>query len=607
MASSAETILFEVKTKADTEGLVAVGRKLDSLEKSYRDFEKRSQITSDQLQNATLEASRLGSSASSSAEDMGELSESVSTTSNQLAFELVQGAQDAQFGLAGVANQVPLVAEQFGRLKSETGSTTSALGELLSTFIGPTGLLAIGTLGLQALPAIRRFFSGMEEGASAAKKQVDDLAQATDSVVDVEGNLPTGQLNEQEAKQLRDAVREQNRQIERQLEFARRLRTAFERVREVQGRIEGLETGFETLPEKGQEQVTDQLETQRAILQDRSNQLEQLKAQSQDILGVQIEYENQLLNVGDQLGQRLQIQKGIKTALDRRLVTLRREERQLQRLRELANQYGVQLIETDLPQPRDLQQIERVEAAPVENAQNLEETIQNVELVGHAAQTQFEAVGDAQDNNNDKLARSIRLASQLGATMIQAAKGSEKEWNQVLGQILTTVGSIVGITMPGLGAGIAGVGTLLGSFDEGGYTGDLASDDVAGVVHGGEYVMSAEATRGNVAEMHAIHEAMRGGISVDRVLEISGLPGYASGGHVAEISAMTQPVTSTSSESASTGQGQNTEALRSELRALRKDVRALADRPNIIHVGRRGSKDIVEAGQEEIDRKNSGL
>lgn len=57
-----------------------------------------------------------------------------------------------------------------------------------------------------------------------------------------------------------------------------------------------------------------------------------------------------------------------------------------------------------------------------------------------------------------------------------------------------------------------------GTFAEGGYTGDGGKYAPAGVVHAGEYVFSAAATRGNVAYLNGLHQTLRG---------------YASGGFVA--------------------------------------------------------------------------
>lgn len=70
----------------------------------------------------------------------------------------------------------------------------------------------------------------------------------------------------------------------------------------------------------------------------------------------------------------------------------------------------------------------------------------------------------------------------------------------------------------GLLSGVfSGIGDMLG-FASGGYTGHGAKDQVAGVVHAGEYVINAEATKRNFAMLEAIN---------------SNKPGYQEGGYVA--------------------------------------------------------------------------
>lgn len=64
---------------------------------------------------------------------------------------------------------------------------------------------------------------------------------------------------------------------------------------------------------------------------------------------------------------------------------------------------------------------------------------------------------------NQNLARSIQMASQLGATLIQAAEQGGASFAQVFGAILQTVGGIVGFSNPVAGAALAGGGTLIGS------------------------------------------------------------------------------------------------------------------------------------------------
>jgi hypothetical protein len=84
------------------------------------------------------------------------------------------------------------------------------------------------------------------------------------------------------------------------------------------------------------------------------------------------------------------------------------------------------------------------------------------------AEEATEDVKNAQEGTNQQIAQSIRLAGNLGETLIQAAKGADREWNEVLGTIIQTVGSIVGKKNPAAGAGISVFGQIISAFQHGG-------------------------------------------------------------------------------------------------------------------------------------------
>jgi myosin heavy subunit len=121
---------------------------------------------------------------------------SASSTANNLTFELTNQLQDMRAaGLRGATNAIPMISEQFLRLKNQAGSTTGALSQMLSTFTGPTGILAIGTLGLQALPSVIDFFSGVREEAEKTSEEVKNLKEATDQLITgFESELPDFQI-----------------------------------------------------------------------------------------------------------------------------------------------------------------------------------------------------------------------------------------------------------------------------------------------------------------------------------------------------------------------------------------------------------------------------
>lgn len=104
----------------------------------------------------------------------------------------------------------------------------------------------------------------------------------------------------------------------------------------------------------------------------------------------------------------------------------------------------------------------------------------------------------------------------------------DKLLNNLLDAIFQVGGAFGGM---GGGGGILGmIGSLLG-FAKGGYTGDGAASQVAGVVHGGEYVMSKPAVdRLGVGYLDALHNAAKG-------YKQGGYVGYQAGGYVPRVHA----------------------------------------------------------------------
>lgn len=563
--AATETILFEVAVQADdssTREVQKVDDQIESLEKSFADLQERSEITGDQLQNATV----IG--AKDAQKSMEDLSRTVGSTSNQLAFTLVEGAQDAQFGLAGLANQIPQAAEEFGRLKTQTGSTTGALTSLLQTFTGPTGLLAIGTLGLQALPSILELFSGIEEGAedaSEATKQFESVLQSRLSSLADERQL--GQVNtiidnlEQRLQELRDSqLPDDELVIGFQTEEGEFLRSE--------------EAGLS--PPEGATPVTaaDRIEQIRGELERVREKREQIKREI-----------------------------GRANALRRAGVELAADE---------ADAEGggdFEFPETDAgPPARRAPTADPRSFMPSED--ELEDQVRDVEL--EPLTRSAKEAGDTLDRAvAQQLSSAIQLTFQLGESLATAFQKGEVEANELLGQILQITGSALSLLGPQgqvAGAVLSGFGGLLGAFDEGGYTGDLPTDQVAGVVHGGEYVMSAEAVQGQVSEVHAVHELMKGGFSLDRILEVSGVPGYADGGLVAgDVAAMTQPVVSIDRSGGQ--QSSDTAALRRSMnrigRLIQDQTERLAAVERSVVVDRSTSRQIQDAAELEVELNRS--
>lgn len=127
----------------------------------------------------------------------------------------------------------------------------------------------------------------------------------------------------------------------------------------------------------------------------------------------------------------------------------------------------------------------------------------------------------------DAIGSLIRAVGRLGDSLIDLAL------NQMVQGLF---GAVMGGGL-GVGRGLTGSATYgfsgngiwgLNGFARGGYTGDGAASRIAGVVHGGEYVFSAAATRRiGVERLEGLHQRARG---------------YAAGGFVEPVANSNEPM-----------------------------------------------------------------
>jgi DNA repair exonuclease SbcCD ATPase subunit len=103
------------------------------------------------------------------------LGSSASSAASQLSIDLTQSAQDAAFGIENLAASAPFLAEQFGRVRRETGSFTGALSDIGSALMGPTGIIAGFTLLLTYKDSIISFFQSIGDSMSEAASEADEL------------------------------------------------------------------------------------------------------------------------------------------------------------------------------------------------------------------------------------------------------------------------------------------------------------------------------------------------------------------------------------------------------------------------------------------------
>lgn len=196
-------------------------------------------------------------------------------------------------------------------------------------------------------------------------------------------------------------------------------------------------------------------------------------------------------------------------------------------------------------------------------------------------------------------------APAAAATSIATAGGS------ALAGVAAAVGAIAAI--------IAAIAAVRG-FEKGGYTGGKRSDQVAGVVHGGEFVMTQKAVRGQQKPFYALMRALEQGLDPNELmlflamkgmninanpLRIAGF-GFQEGGFAAAATSLRMPDSFGSSHRDSTIRTDaGVESLRAELRGLRSELRSLADAPRAVVVSRRTQADLVRGGSEYIEGRRS--
>lgn len=236
MARSA-TIILEAQTADARQELDRLGSDLEQVEVEAAEAGSGFERLSSQATTEMIEARQAADRMSSSMRSMG----GASSTATDLTFELTNQIQDMQAaGIRGATNALPMMFEQFSRLQNQAGSTTGALSTMLGTFTGPTGILALGTLGLQALPAIVDFFGGIADSASEARDSVDDLKSASEGLIEgFSQDLPTFEITDpEEARGLQQGLQQS---IEGRQQVIEDLRAALEA--EDAGEVSGIVPG----------------------------------------------------------------------------------------------------------------------------------------------------------------------------------------------------------------------------------------------------------------------------------------------------------------------------------------------------------------------------
>lgn len=155
-----------------------------------------------------------------------------------------------------------------------------------------------------------------------------------------------------------------------------------------------------------------------------------------------------------------------------------------------------------------------------------------------------------------------------------------------------TAGAVEGVG----NALIAGLG-----FRKGGFTGHLPADVIAGVVHGGEYVIPADVVGGQPGAFDEFVGLARRGLTLDDMLGVMGLPGYREGGLVA--ASVVVPASERAARASRRVRGDaSAGGLAAEMRAVRQEVAGVRQAVRDLHNTQRiqGSPKLLVEGQDAV-------
>lgn len=447
------TILIDVRGDEARQEIDQLRQDFDSLEIAGRDATNSLELGTDQV-TSSLQSYRTQLDRTQQAQS--QLQSSASGTATQLGFELTQAAQDAQFGMAGVANQIPLIAEQFQRLQTQSGSTTGALRSLLSTFAGPTGFIALGTLLPTVLPTILDFFDSTGEAAKDAKEDIQDALDTILEFQEIEGQRQIPR------EALPQAISQQRARLEA-------LRVLLDRQEEIQATDVPLEqlglAGATGQLQEAQELVRERFDTEEATTQ----QIQQTVTAQEQLLSRLEERQRKLEDIR-RLRRDIEAIGGEPTGggagqIDLPGLPSRFQDPGVVTAGPDVRPGGSQLGRT--PAERRQARLDRMIGEGTRQA--LARMPSQDVLRARTIRRQMEQAGEEIDRGvNQQLAQGIRLASQLGATLVQSAQEGSLTFQQAFSQILSVAGQVVGFFNPAAGAALAGGGQLIGSFQHGG-------------------------------------------------------------------------------------------------------------------------------------------
>ena len=182
-----------------------------------------------------------------------------------------------------------------------------------------------------------------------------------------------------------------------------------------------------------------------------------------------------------------------------------------------------------------------------------------------------------------------------------------------------SIATLGGAAAAGAAAAVAAIGLIYAAvkgFDEGGYTGRKGSKEVAGVVHGDEFVFTSKAVRGNPAPFYALMKALEQGavnpeslfgflsgagykVAARNIMYTAGI-GFEQGGYVEAGKALFNIPGSATQEVPVvdvTPLAEENELMRRDIRQLMYEVGNLARTPIDVRMGRRAQTQVTRGGQ----------
>jgi len=148
----------------------------------------------------------------------------------------------------------------------------------------------------------------------------------------------------------------------------------------------------------------------------------------------------------------------------------------------------------------------------------------------------------------------------------------------------------------------ASAGAFPSPFEEGGFTGNRNRHQIAGIVHGGEYVFPERTVRNDVRAFLALDTLLRSGVRLTDLLHSVGVSGFQAGGFVPlpestrffSIPNQQSPLLNrTNAEFRRLNEGFD---------ALRRTVEELAERPNLIRFDTRNSRKLTQGTTVQRDQ-----